>query len=444
RFTHSPTGVYYPSVSPNGKQIAAARYAEDGWYIGVAPFDTSGADTPPVAPEFAAEPMAVPAIDSSRATKYSPWRSALPRFWLPLAGQTAHGNYSIGAFTAGNDVVGRHSYFAQFLADPRGQEHTWDVRYSYSGFGLPVVNAEGVQDYDEQIVTDTDGTVAGRVIERDQTYTLGMTFTRPRIRTNAFWSIDGELEQRHYTTDPSPLLGRLDQFFRSNPRYWSIVSSIGWANTQFPPRAISFEDGISFAATGRLRWLEGAGPTQSRSLSAVLDGYKSVDIGGFAHQVLAARVAGGIASGADPGVYDIGGSNGTPVAVFPGFTLGSRHTFAVRGFPSGIRSGDRVLSGSVEYRVPFIAPHRGLGFWPAFLDRTSINFFRDAGTSWVEGGRFFNGKPIASAGAEVVANLGLQYDAPYVARAGIAFPYINNSPVKVSPASVYFEIGFAF
>src|SRR6185312_7878441 len=48
--------------------------------------------------------------------------------------------------------------------------------------------------------------------------------------------------------------------------------------------------------------------------------------------------------------------------------------------------------------------------------RTSINFFSDAGTSWIEGGRFFNGKPIASAGAEVVANLGLQYDAPYVAR----------------------------
>ncbi|HEX6816598.1 MAG TPA: BamA/TamA family outer membrane protein, partial [Gemmatimonadaceae bacterium] len=186
------------------------------------------------------------------------------------------------------------------------------------------------------------------------------------------------------------------------------------------------------------------GPIQSKSVSAVFDAYKSVDVAGFAHEVLAARVAGGVASGADPGVYDIGGSNGTPVSVFPGFTLGSRHTFAVRGFPSGIRSGDRVLAGSLEYRVPFLAPHRGLGFWPAFLDRTSINLFSDAGTTWTKGDTTLSGKPIASAGAEVVANLGLQYDAPYVARAGIAFPYINNSPVKVSPASVYFEIGFAF
>ncbi|MGH7649085.1 MAG: hypothetical protein ACREND_13295, partial [Gemmatimonadaceae bacterium] len=147
-------------------------------------------------------------------------------------------------------------------------------------------------------------------------------------------------------------------------------------------------------------------------------------------------MAGGIASGADPGVYDIGGSNGTPVAVFPGFTLGSRHTFAVRGFPSGIRSGEKVVSGSLEYRVPFLAPHRGLGFWPAFLDRTSIDVFSDAGTTWNSADTTFNGKPLASIGAEVVANLGLQYDAPYVARVGLAFPYINNSPVKVSPASV--------
>ncbi|HKT07905.1 MAG TPA: BamA/TamA family outer membrane protein, partial [Gemmatimonadaceae bacterium] len=379
-----------------------------------------------------------------RATPYSAWRSVLPRFWLPLAGQTAHGNYSLGAFTAGNDVVGRHSYFAQFLVDPRGQEHTWDVRYSYSGLGLPIINAEGFQDYDEQFAFRNDGTFAGRIIRRAQTYTLGMTLLRPRVRDNAFLTLLGELEQRHYTADPAPLLDSVDSFFRSDKHYWSIVSSFGWSNTQYPVRAISFEDGISFAATGQLKWLEGAGPIQSKSVSAVFDAYKSMNLGGFAHQVIAARVAGGVASGADPGVYDIGGSNGTPVSVFPGFTLGSRHTFAVRGFPSGIRSGDRVLAGSLEYRVPFVAPHRGLGFWPAFLDRTSINFFTDAGTAWNKGDTTFNAKPIASAGAEVEANLGLQYDAPYIARAGIAFPYINNSPIKVSPASVYFEIGFAF
>ena len=271
-----------------------------------------------------------------------------------------------------------------------------------------------------------------------------MTLQRPRFRDNAFFTVQGELEQRHYTADPSPLLGRLDPYFRSDPRYWSIVSSIGWANTQYPVRAISFEDGIAFAATGQLKWLEGAGPIQSRSVSAVFEAYKSLGLLGFAHDVLAARVAGGIASGADPGVYDIGGSNGTPVAVFPGFTLGSRHTFAVRGFPSGVRSGDRVLAGSLEYRVPFLAPHRGLGFWPAFLDRTSINLFTDAGTAWATGEPALSGKPIASAGAELVANLGLQYDAPYVARVGLAFPYINNSPVRVAPASAYFQIGFAF
>ncbi|HEY7876693.1 MAG TPA: hypothetical protein VIC55_00630 [Gemmatimonadaceae bacterium] len=445
RFTHSPIGVYYPAVSPNGKEIAAARYADDGWHIGIAPFDTAGADTPPVSIAFAPDSMSAPASDNAPVHDYSAWHSLLPRFWLPVAGQTAHGNYSIGAFTFGNDVVDRNSYFAQLLVDPRGKQHEWDVRYQYSGLGLPLLSAEGVQNWDEQVVPDTDGTKAGDLMRRTQTYTIGLTYTRPRIRSNAFAELSGQLELRQYSTDPAPLLGRLVSYYSSNPMYYSVLLSVGWSNAQLPARAISYEDGISFAATGRLRFLDGAGPVQSQSVSAVLEGYKSLDLGGVAHQVLAARVAGGFANGADPGEYDVGGSNGTPVAVFPGFTIGSRHTFAVRGFPSGIRSGDRVLTGSLEYRIPFVTPHRGLDFWPVFLDRTAITLFSDAGTSWSHlAPGPLDGKPIASAGAELGANLGMQYDTPYLTRLGVAFPYIQNTVVQTSPATVYFEIGFSF
>lgn len=445
RISRSPVGVYYPAVSPNGKEIAAARYADDGWHIGIAPFDTTGAAPTPLAASFAPEPMRPPAADTAPAHGYDAWKSVLPRFWLPVAGQTAHGNYSIGAFTFGNDVINRNSYFAQLLVDPRGKEHEWDVRYQYAGFGLPLVSAEGVQDWDEQLVPDTlPGVVAGTLIRRTQTFTLGLTYTRPRIRSNAFAELSGELELRQYTSDPGSLMDRLVDYYRSNPKYYSAVMSVGWSNAQFPVRAISYEDGVSFAATGRLRFLDGAGPVQSRSLSAVFDAYQSLGGSGPAHQVLAARVAGGVASGADPGEYDIGGSNGTPVAVFPGFTIGSRHTFAVRGFPSGIRSGEDVLTGSLEYRIPFLAPHRGFDFWPVFLDRTALIVYSDAGTTWTTPHGVFDGKPIASAGAELDANLGLQYDAPYLARLGVAVPYVQNALVRTSPVSLYFEIGFSF
>jgi hypothetical protein len=38
----------------------------------------------------------------------------------------------------------------------------------------------------------------------------------------------------------------------------------------------------------------------------------------------------------------------------------------------------------------------------------------------------------------------MQYDTPYLTRLGVAFPYIQNTVVQTSPATVYFEIGFSF
>jgi outer membrane protein assembly factor BamA len=248
--------------------------------------------------------------------------------------------------------------------------------------------------------------------------------------------------------DPGDLLTKIsEQYYHSNPRYWSLVASASWSNTQRPPLSISPEDGISLAATGRLRWLEGVpglGGSRSQSVSALANAYKSIPAGGFAHHVLALHVAGGTASGFDPGEFNVGGSSGTPTEIFPGFTIGSHHTFAVRGFPSGTRSGRNVAAGSLEYRAPLTAPERGLGFWPVFLDRTSVALFTDAGTAWGTGSDGTASDYITSAGAELDLDSGLQYDVPYRLRLGLAFPLVNRSLRSVSSVSVYFQLGYQF
>lgn len=444
RISRAVTGLYYPALSPDGRTLAAVRYDDAGWHVGIAPFDTTGADSPPLDPRFAPLAMRPERRDEGPARGYSPWRTLLPHFWLPIAQQTSSGSWGLGAFTSGSDVIGRHAYYAQLIIDTHGDENRFDLNYQYAGLGQPVMLVDATQYWDRQVVLDTNRTVAGDLVRRTRTVSLGALLVRPRVRTNAFLELSGELELRRYNTDPAPLISRLADYYRSGPEYVNLVASAGWANAQHPVSAISYEDGVSFAATGRLRWLTGGGGIQSRSLSAVFDAYKSVNTGQFAHQVIAARLAGGIANGPDPGEYDIGGSNGTPVLVFPGLTLGGRHTFAVRGFPSGARTGTRVVTGSLEYRIPVAAPHKGFGFWPVFLDRVSVSLFGDAGTGWSPSMPYYDGKPIASVGGELDLASGLQYDAPYLLRLGLAIPVANNTPVSVPPASVYFQLGYAF
>ena len=448
RLSRAGTGVFYPAMSSDGRLLAAVRYDHRGWHVGFAPFDSSHADTPPVDASFAAPPLPPAQIDTTPARAYSPWGALLPRYWIPIAAQTTAGGYSVGAFTSGADIVGRHSYYAQALVDPADGEHTFDAAYRYAGFGQPLLDLGGSQAWDRSVLVGENSATLGDLLRRSRTLSLGLTISRPRMRTSAVASLRGELEMRHYTTEPGTLLGRIgDDYYRSNPHYWSLVASGGWSNTQRPPLAISPEDGVSLQATGRLRWLAGAvqpGGPRSQSISAVANGYKSIAAGGFAHHVVALHLAGGAASGADPGEFNVGGSSGTPAELFPGFTIGSRHTFAVRGFPSGARSGQRVAAGSIEYRAPLAAPRRGLGFWPVFLDRTSLALFTDAGTAWGPGSNGSFSDYLASAGAELDLDTGLQYDVPYRLRLGFAVPLVNHSLRDVSRVSVYFQLGYAF
>jgi hypothetical protein len=448
RLSGAAFGAFYPALSPDGSMLAAVRYDYRGWFVGFAPFDSSNADTPPVAASYAVPPLPPAASSSDLARDYSPWRSLLPRYWIPIAAQTTTGGYALGAFTSGSDIVGRHSYFAQALIDPVDAEHTFDAGYRYAGLGQPLLDFAASQYWDRAVLVDASNAKVGDLVRRSRTLSLGFTVRRPRVRTNALASLRGELEMRRYTTEPGNLLGMIgDPYYRSNPHYWSLVASGSWSNTQRPPLSISPEDGVSLAATGRLRWLAGVpGETgaRSESVSALANAYKSIAAGGFAHHVLALHVAGGAASGADPGEFNVGGSSGTPTELFPGFTIGSHHTFAVRGFPSGARSGRNVAAGSIEYRAPLFAPERGLGFWPVFLDRTSLALFTDAGTAWGAGSDGTASNYIASAGAELDLDTGLQYDVPYRLRLGLAFPIVNRSLRRVSAANVYFQLGYQF
>jgi hypothetical protein len=451
RLTDVTTGIFWPAISPDGESIAAVRWESDGYHVGVAPLGrvlhgpVGGAVR--MARRDGTDSTGVPPLASTAPSHgYSPWRSLLPRYWLPLVGQNNFGGYTVGAYTSGSDVVNRHAYAALVLFDFARAQHTGGVSYSYAGLGQPVLTAEVNQYWDAYRAVDSAGSLVGDLFRRTRDFDVGATFVRPRVRTNAYLSVFGTYEARDYTTDPAPLISQIVGLEDPSRRYWILSSSAGWSNAQGAALSISPEDGVSVSVSGRLKWLDSGGPLASKNVSAAITAYKSVDAGGFARHVLAVRAAAGVAGGAEQNEFDLGGASGANIAALPGLSLGARRTFAVRGFPVGVESGTHIVAGSLEYRVPFTRNQHGFGLWPVFLDRTSLSLFGDAGSA--SGGFGMRGSIannwIASAGAELGINLAVPYDVPYLLRIGVAAPVVNHSGLGVKSPSVYVRLGFSF
>src|SRR6185295_12272472 len=102
------------------------------------------------------------------------------------------------------------------------------------------------------------------------------------------------VEARDYGVDSLPLLARIDSIYRRTYYYPRVAASLGWSNAQYPPLAISPEDGIALSTTSRFRWRTGDTTSGTVSVVGSAAAYKSLDLPGFAHHVVALRLAGGV------------------------------------------------------------------------------------------------------------------------------------------------------
>ena len=414
----------------------------------------------------------------SSVRRYRAWSSLLPRYWIPYVSDALTADsYRLGAFTSGQDLVGRHAYQALLYVPTDNSGITGALFYRNAMLGRPVVELSASQDWENRGgIVNSAGDRVGTLRRRIRDASVGLSFERPKARTFSFLSIGGGVEGRDYATDPAPVLGALDTVFQRDWYYPRVVLSTGWSNTQRPAFAISPEDGISLSGTARYRWRTGADASGTTSLVGAVSGYKSLDLPGFGHHVLAARVAGGRLDSRGTGYLEVGGVSGGTLDVLPGYALGEgRRTFGVRGFPSASVLGMHALAGSVEYRAPLLLPGRGLGTLPLFLDRTSLSLFGDAGTAWCPGiyplrttpdssictqrdydfGRtvavgeapfvFRNPPLLTSVGAELNVNAALlSWDAPFRYRMGVAVPVAGTSTVRAERATLYFTVGASF
>ena len=222
------------------------------------------------------------------------------------------------------------------------------------------------------------------------------------------------------------------------------------SNIQRPSRSISAEDGLTAIVSGERLWdRDERRGAQLRAIGS-LAGYRSLDLPGYAHHVLALRAAGGWTDSEDGTDLSVGGVSSEPLGS-GGLSLGGTRDFPVRGYSSGALSGTRAVAATAEYRAPLTFPASGLGF--LYFDRTSLAVFGDAATAWCAGpartagtcgARTRPGTPIASVGAELVADFGFIYDSPLSLSLGLAQPVGALRRSNLASRGLYVSAGHSF
>ncbi len=427
RFTSEPFAAWAPAVA--GDTLLYFAYHGDGYRLVAAPLvgvsqQLAGAGDG----QHPAEPA--PPAPSAREHGYRPFPALWPQYWMPT-GVAATGGYTwLGAFTSGQDVLGRHAYYADLALGLGGAGSSWlgDLAYVYARFSPAVLDFSFSRD--QLVLRDTLGGVT--CCFADDEWRLGVTLRRRRYRTALAARLGGEIDRTVYGVTAVRRLG--------------VVLSGSASHTIQPALAVSAQDGWRASALVRRRWRE----DPSRSYWDVrLSGsaYQSLEARGFARHVLAVRGAFGALRGSDNVVFGVGGISGGTFEVAPGITVGSgSRDFPVRGFPGSFVLGRSAAAASLEYRAPLALVGRGVGLLPGTLDRVSGAVFVDGGAAWSRTRCTTFGDPgtgscvhlLASAGAELVTDLGVAWDFPVRLRFGAAVPFGYRA------VSGYVAVGSAF
>ncbi len=453
--THLLTGAAHPAVDPAGEWIYYSVYHHDGWDLERVPYAPDEWFEP-----FALDPRFLLGAERSpdrfaaaveeESRPYRAFRSLLPTYWQPLysaprrIGSRDVLGRGFGFSTSGRDLVGRHSFWSWGRLIPDGRRVEGRFGYAAAALGNPVVTVSAGQIHDpaglalgERETGDADTLY---VVDRERRVRLSVDFQRARFRNR----LGLALEASHNWVTSELLDGTLEpsaafRLARPARRVGEVAATLSFTNARAHAMSMTRADGVSAVVRGRVARVldlpeELAGdPSADEGFEegvGRLSLYRALGGAGFARQVLALRVSGGVARGpgADGFHFEVGDAAGARERI-TGFGLfgGSPLLFPVRGYSSASRRGRTAWSASVEYRLPLSLVRRGFGAWPLYFDRVGASLFVDAGNAWgPEGEDALLENPkrpaIASFGLEVTVNALPFWTVSTDVRAGVAFP----------------------
>ncbi len=374
RVTRVLGGAFDPQPSPDGTFLVYRTYDSEGFDLARLPVNP---DTWEVAEaDSVARPDPVPRarLETYPSQPYDPTASVYPRAWLPILGQDPRGD-TIGFEVTGQDALGRHafdlqytwgtdSHFNSFVAVYRNQTFRYGFTLSLQrslGFAaVPVRTASGIT----------------QAVEEEQ-YFASVATSIPIYR-RFFNALSLGLSYNVRYRDPFEAPD--DATPVSPPEYGffnAFAATLTYSNTRSYLGSISPQDGVVISLGGRIEepWL---GSEYSSRLGSIdFSGYLTNPW--FKRQVLYVNLYGayGVSSYERRRLFSIAGlpSRNLILDALSGRLTASQ---ALRGFPLTPFSGNCLVEGHLEYRLPIFDVYRGIDTLPLFFRTFHVAPFLDA------------------------------------------------------------------
>lgn len=411
--TADPRGARAPAALADGTLLYAALTAR-GWELRHAPARAGDAlVTFPTPLPFDSAPG-----PPARETGYTMWPSLWPHFWIPLFVNAGPSGRFVGAVTAGSDALGRFSYVADGFIAPHPFRAAGDLTLVSNILGNPTLDLTVSTGW--RGLFPPPGAATLTLSELDQNATLGVSFVTRRWRRVASIRVAAELARTQFATIPDTTLAAVCP---GCERHTLVGGSVTLALARVVTGALSVspEDGVSWAATFRRREERGTSRWSNEFRSRLALYAHVPGLGGFAHQVLALRLAAGATGGALGSLFKVGGGSSGTLGLIFGQALGATRVFPVRGYRYGELLGQRAATGTLEYRVPLALLGHSLGHLPFGADKLWLNVFADVGDAWNLGASAALTR-LRSSGLELASALTVSYDFPLTVRLGVAEP----------------------
>ena len=339
---------------------------------------------------------------------YSPLHTLVPRFWLPTLMFDDEGAV-FGAFTAGQDVLGYHTFILNAGLGVSGQVYG-DLTYVYNRWypsfflrasSLPVFYSEffGDDDFYERRTS-----LAGGVI-------LPLNFVESRYSLMAgyeYRKVDALSAVSSRTVDGLEVFeGRRDNVF----------AAFLYRGALKYPYSVSREEGRNITLLYRNYSGNMGSDLEQREYSGVYDEYVRV----WRHHVACVNLRGAVSDGdlIAQQAFQLGG------LPLPG------NDYPLRGFPQGFETGRYIVTGSLEYRFPVYYILHGWSTKPFFFDRLHVAVFTDAGNVWGYRKGFHWDDFSVGIGTEVRLDMVLGYHLRITPAVGVARGLTDNGETQV-------------
>ena len=418
QITHVLGGAFQPDVSADGKEIVFSSYNSRGFKIAgieYIPEKWMKIASPTIKPywneDTANSQFPNPQSEIKQGShSYSALNTLVPRFWLPtLSGD--HDGAVIGAFTAGQDVLGYNTYYLEMDYGAASSEIYYDAvylnDYTYPTFMIrtyarPALYSDFMQkaDYYEMnrgLVLSVS--VPVNYLESRYRFVIGYQLQKQEalsgLTSNKFEGID-------------VFQGRRDNIF----------AGIEFSNSLKYPYSVSREEGRRISLLYKYYGKESGSDLNSKEYIASYEEYLLMPYS--RHHAVYLKLKGAASEGdrINQQAFQLGGYS-------------SQSDFPLRGYPSRFATGDYAATGTLEYRAPFWYILRGINTKPFFLDRLHGAVFVDAGEAWGDAQGFSSDRLKVGSGMEIRFDMTIGYWLEITPALGIARGFNQDGETQV-------------